>query len=190
MGDSEAIKRRGKKVYAAGLIVIAVFVIVFVLCRTIFFSVNRSSEAVAKATFNGIYDCNFAKFVKATIYNEDCQKALNMDISADLSEIESSFKEMKAWMKETGESYRVLDTRTEEYDALSDKYKEAITLFREAYDGVKDNLIEKVAFATVSYEVRYADETGKWLTEQDEEQYWCFYIDGKWYSFPMLGALE
>lgn len=189
MSQEAKIKASGRKVFVVGLIALVVIAAI-VLCMNVFLTPNRSAEAAGKAAFEGIYKCDYDKFVKATIYNEKCQNALNMDISADLAEIEPLFEEMKAWMDETGESYSVKKADAVEYDALHEKYAEGIELFKEAYDGVYDNLIEKVAVVTVEYTANYADVTGEWVTEDDTEEYWCFYVDGGWYAFPMIGSYE
>lgn len=190
MSEETKIKRNGKKVLIGGLIVVALVVVAIVVGSMTLFSINRSPKAVAKATFEGIYNCKYNRFVKATIYNPDCQKMMDMDLSADLKAIEPEFEAMREWMDQTGETYKVTSVKATEYDALHEKYQEGIELFKEAYTGVLDNLIEKVAVADIEYEVRYRNESDEWVTLPGTELYWCYEIDGKWYSFPMLGDVE
>ncbi len=187
--QEEKIKASGKKVFIVGIIVL-VLVVVGVLTAKVFLSPNRSAKAAGSAAFEGIYNCDFNQFLKATIYNEKCQKALNMEISADVAELEPLFEEMKEWMKQTGESYKITSASSEEYDAFSDVYAEGIRLFKEAYEGVPDNLIEEVAQTTIEYTVQYKDENDAWQTEDGTDMYWCFYVDGAWYAFPMLGDYD
>ncbi len=190
MSEETKIKRNGKKVLIGGLIVVVLVVVAIVIGSMTIFSVNRSPKAVAKATFESIYSCKYNRFVKATIYNPDFQSAMDMDLSADLKEIEPEFEAMREWMDQTGETYKVTKVVATEYDALHEKYQEGIELFKEAYYGVLDSQIEKVAVADIEYEVRYRDESDEWVTLPGTELYWCYEIEGKWYSFPMLGAVE
>lgn len=178
-------KNSAKWVFRIGAAAIVLVVVGAVLFR-IFARPNRSPEACGKAAFEAIYSCDFEDFLKATIYNEACQKELGMDASEDIAVMEAAFDEMADWMKQTGETYRVTGVKAETFDALEEEYKTGITLFSNIYS-IRDSNIVEVAKVTLSARSSYTDDDGKKQEETFDEMYWCFQVDGKWYAFPMLG---
>lgn len=183
---NQASKKNAALVFRIGVAAIAV-VVLGLLVWYLFFGVNHSPESAAKAAFRASYvSCDLKTFQKATVFNDDCQLALNFDASEDLAVMKPAFEEMKAWMKETGETYHITDAKTKKYDALCDEYQEAVTLFQNVYDSARVSDITEVALVTLTVESHFPDENGNQKEETFEDTCWCFKVGKKWYAFPML----
>lgn len=153
-------KKKATLVFRIGVAVIAL-VVFGLLIRYLFFGVNHSPEAAAKAAFRASYiSCDLKSFQKATVFNDDCQLALDFDASEDLAVMKPAFEEMRAWMEETGETYHITDTKAKTYDALCEEYQEAVILFQNVYDSVRASDITDVALVTLTVESHYPDENG------------------------------
>lgn len=182
---NQRIKNSSRWVFRIGVAVIVLLVAVL-LVRYFFFGVNHSPKKAAEAAFRATYtNCSLKEFQKATVFNEDCQDALGFDASEDLAVMEPAFQEMKEWIKETGETYRIRKTEVKTYDALTEEYKEAVTLFQNIYS-IKDSEIIEVAAVTLTVDSKYPDEEGVMQEKTFEDQCWCFLVGKKWYAFPML----
>ena len=173
-----------KKVFIATIALVVVAIGVYFLVKLVINNPNRSAAGAAEQTIRSSDDIIFDDFVKSTIYNDKCSKAMKIDVFDDLEAIEKGFEDWKA--SEAG-NYKAKygKTAVTEYASDTEVYKQVIEDVLEMHPGCDVTVVEKVAIAgipyTYSYDDGFPDDTGT-------ETYVVLKVNGRWYCHPGLDA--
>lgn len=180
------IDRLRRYVFIAAIALVAVAIGVYFLVKVVINNPNRSAADAAEKTIRATDDIVFDDFVKSTIYNDKCSKAMKLDLFDDLEAIEKGFEDWKA--SEAG-NYKAKygKTAVTEYASDTDMYKDVLEDILEMHAGCDITVVEKVAIAkipyTYSYNDGFPDDTGT-------ETYVVLKVKGRWYCHPGLEAPE
>ena len=180
------IERLRKPLFIAAVALVAVAIGVYFLVKVVINNPNRSAADAAEKTIQASDDIIFDDFVKSTIYNDKCSKAMKLDVFDDLEAIEKAFGDWKA--SEAG-NYKAKygKTAVTEYASDTDMYKDVMEDILEMHAGCDITVVEKVAIAkipyTYSYDDGFPDDTGT-------ETYVVLKVKGRWYCHPGLEAPE
>lgn len=187
--EALAVHKKKMKKSLVILVVIAAVIAVALVAVKLLQNPNRSAKAAAKATFTCLYiSFDYDDFTECTVYNEVCQGELKLELTEELSTLETEFSTLEEYMENAGEHFTIDSVTAEVYDAEDDGYETGLALFADAYTGLEKKAVTGVAKATVTYEETYKDESGNTVSDDGTDTLWCYEVDGKWYCHP--GMIE
>lgn len=174
-----------KRITVISVIALLLAVGLYFLVQGIVKNPNRSAAKAAKSTFLSTYNVKYEEFVKSTIYNENCQKKLHMEIFGELEQIEDLFGTMEG--EKSSYKMTVDKATATEYRSGDETFTKTIALFKMRNPETDTSAIDRVAVTEVQYRLTYTED-GE--TEQGTETYYVFRVGGKWYCHPMLSIAE
>ena len=178
------IERLRKPLFIAAVALVAVAIGVYFLVKVVINNPNRSAADAAEKTIQASDDIIFDDFVKSTIYNDKCSKAMKLDVFDDLEAIEKAFGDWKA--SEAG-NYKAKygKTAVTEYASDTEVYRQVIEDVLEMHPGCDVTVVEKVAIAGIPYSYSYDD---GFPDDTGTETYVVLKVNGRWYCHPGLDA--
>lgn len=167
--------------YVYGIAAIVLAVGVYLVMKLFVLNPNRSAKKVSEAAFRAIYmDVDFKEFKDRTIFSDNCQKYLRMEVAWELAESEAKFAEMKG---EVDFTMKVESVQTTEYKKGDEQFQKAVAMLLAMNPEADTGAIDRAALTTIGFSFRYDDETS-W--EKGTEKYWAFRVNGLWYCHPLL----
>lgn len=168
---------------AVGAVLVAL-ILYYVMQKTVW-NPNRTAEKAARVAFDAAYSVSYEDFVKSTIYSDDCQKYLRMEVFDELQQIETEFKNMEP--EKDAFTMQIDNITVKEYAKGSDYYNSAVGMLCDEHAETVPDKIEKVATAEISYRLKYQGDT---THEKGTELYVVFRVKGRWYAHPLLGLTQ
>ena len=191
MAKQKEKKQNGKKApsfrrmsYLAVGAVLVALILYYVMQKTVW-NPNRTAEKAARVAFDAAYSVSYEDFVKSTIYSDDCQKYLRMEVFDELQQIETEFKNMEP--EKDAFTMQIDNITVKEYAKGSDYYNSAVGMLCDEHAETVPDKIEKVATAEISYRLKYQGDT---THEKGTELYVVFRVKGRWYAHPLLGLTQ
>lgn len=171
-----------KIAYTVVIAVLLLAILGYVIVRLIINPANRSPKKVAEKAFLAVYSMDYQKFLDYSIYNDDCQKYLRMEIFDICNELEGEFQNGQAEKDEF--EMTVSSVSVEKYSKTDAEYGTGLNLLKaQNPEAVLDEL-DGIALAHIQYSLKYSDgqqETG-------EEEYWVYRVHNMWYAHPLVNV--
>ena len=180
--NTEKPNRLRKILLITAVSALVVLLACYVVIRVIIKPGNASPAKVAEKAFLAVYSMDYEKFLEYSIYSDECQKYLRMEVFDICNEMEGEFQNSKAYADE----YRMTvdKVNVEKYAKTDAGYGTGLELLKTMNPEVVVDELDGIALARIDYALKYSD--GQ--EEHGTEEYWVYCVHGSWYSHPLVNV--